>query len=527
MSVTSRTNTLFTLPLPGVSQYTRTGSLNTVVDNSELENNNLDIIKEHNTKRVFNVVRPNKKIEQPEIKKIEPESKKEILCQKKNKNVNYHELEVQLMMKDRMIEELLEENGKLIESMNKIEQDKIDETNRIQQGTEMILQQVVEDNEWYKAQFLEMKNELEKAISQTRNKGREIATLEKRCKNLIEEKETIQNFLDELTVQYDERIYQLQKHNQNICNISQLMKKYLGYGKKVRRHKGKQQDGSNCSISEIIKKIKEILNVEHNFSEIKYLVDQIELNALNFETEIEELINKFNFKNYNNQHFDENINDQVDFNDHNQSVIDKQNDLMSNNDYQKINNELESAKNEIEQLKFEITRKAEIIEELKKVNKDDKLEILDNIDNTKENSKIKSLEEKISILEKEKHELIKKIANMNRSNINKHNINNEYINRKLLVITEEGFSSNMNINGNKEIDHHEEEKISIDQCLNIKNSIKDFDKDEKNELNNNEQVQTVSVSDIIDKYIKYPIDHNNGKKQIIQRNSIQRNRYYK
>ncbi|CUV08009.1 unnamed protein product [Cryptosporidium hominis] len=526
MSVTSRTNTLFTLPLPGVSQYTRTGSLNTVVDNSELENNNLDIIKEHNTKRVFNVVKPNKKIEQPEIKKVEPENKKEILCQKKNKNVNYHELEVQLMMKDRMIEELLEENGKLIESMNKIEQDKIDETNRIQQGTEMILQQVVEDNEWYKAQFLEMKNELEKAISQTRNKGREIATLEKRCKNLIEEKETIQNFLDELTVQYDERIYQLQKHNQNICNISQLMKKYLGYGKKVRRHKGKQQDGSNCSISEIIKKIKEMLNVEHNFSEIKYLVDQIELNALNFETEIEELITKFSFKNYNNQNFDENINDQVDFNDHNQSVVDKQNDLMLNNDYEKINNELESAKNEIEQLKFEITRKAELIEELKKVNKNDKLEILDNIDNTKENSKIKSLEEKISILEKEKHELIKKIANMNRSNINKH-INNEYINRKLLVITEEGFSSNMNINGNKEIDNHEEEKISIDQSLNIKNSIKDFDKDEKNELNNNDQVQTVSVSDIIDKYIKYPIDYNNGKKQIIQRNSIQRNRYYK
>ncbi|KAH8583453.1 coiled coil [Cryptosporidium sp. chipmunk genotype I] len=515
MSVTSRTNTLFTLP--GVSQYARTGSFNTVIDHLELENNNLDVVKEgQSTKRVCNLSKPSKK--------VESESKKDILCQKKNKNVNYHELEVQLMMKDRMIEELLEENGKLIENMNKIEQDKIDETNRIQQGTEMILQQVVEDNEWYKAQFLEMKNELEKAISQTRNKGREITSLEKRCKNLIEEKETIQNFLDELTVQYDERIYQLQKHNQNIGNIGQLVKKYLGYSNRIRKHKEKLPDAPYCSISEIIQKIKELLIVENNFSKIKYLVDQIELNALNFEAEIGEILDKINCKNSNNQEFNENIDSEVNLNGYSESVIEKQNDLL-NSDFQRINSELESAKSEIKQLKFEIARKAEIIEELKNANKNDKLDILDNINNTKEDSKIKALEEKVGILENEKYELIKKIANINRNNINKeHNINNEYINRKLLVITEEGFSSEININ--KDIDNNEEDNVPIYNSLNITSPTRDSDKDDKNEINNNEQVQQVSVSDIIDKYIKYPIDYNNGKRQIIQRNSIQRNRYY-
>ncbi|OII72814.1 uncharacterized protein cubi_03684 [Cryptosporidium ubiquitum] len=514
MSTLTRSNTLFTLP--GVSQYARTGSFNTVIDHLELENN-LEIVKEgQNTKRVCDIAKP--------VKKVESESKKDIVGQKKNKNANYHELEVQLMMKDRMIEELLEENGKLIDSMNKIEQDKIDETNRIQQGTEMILQQVVEDNEWYKAQFLEMKNELEKAISQTRNKGREITTLEKRCKNLIEEKETIQNFLDELTVQYDERVYQLQKHSQNINDIRKLVKKYLGRNSRVRRYKEQLPDTLYCSINDIIQKIKELLNSESNFSKIKYLVDEVEINTLNFETEIEEILEKINCKNYNIENPNENINKDIDLTC--QSVMENQNDLKLNSDYQKINSELENAKNEIEQLKFEITRKAEIIEELKNSNKNVKLDILDNINNSKEDSKIKVLEEKISILENEKYELIKKIANINRNNMSNQLNVNEYINRKLLVITEEGISSS--VNTNKSVSNNEEDNVQIDQILNNENyktCVKDCDKDNAIEKNNNEEMQVVSVSDIIDKYIKYPVD-NNGKKKIIQRNSIQRNKYY-
>ncbi|KAJ1604412.1 putative coiled coil-containing protein [Cryptosporidium canis] len=494
MSATTRTNTLFTLP--GVSQYARTGSFNTVADHSEIENH-LDIAKDVQvTKRVCEIAKP---------------SSKELTNHQRSKSANYHELEVQLMMKDRMIEELLEENGKLVESMNRIEQDKIDETSRIQQGTEMILQQVVEDNEWYKAQFLEMKNELEKAILQTRNKGREINTLERRCKNLIDEKETIQNFLDELTVQYDERVDQLQRHSQNISSIGKLVKKYLGRNYGERRHKGAQDTGF-CSINEIIDKIKHILSAESNSSKIKHLVDEVELNTLNFEAEICEILDKINCKSYNNE--SERVQPQ--------SPMHDENNLKLNEDYQKVNVELENAKNEIKQLKNEISRKAEIIEELKNHNKNVKLDILESINNSKEDSKMKFLEERVALLESEKHELIKKIANFNRNNINKSSQANDYINRKLLVITQEEFSSNVDNNTkickNEKNSSKENPYLSTEDFMGSIDSIKDCDEDP--------QESSISVSDIIDKYIKYPIEYNNAKKQIIQRNSIQRNRYY-
>lgn len=512
MSVTSRTNTLFTLP--GVTQYAKTGSFNTVVDHGVELESDFDIPKGgQTTKRVCELAKP---------------GKKEFVNQNKNKNTNYHELEVQLMMKDKIIEELLEENGKLIESMNKLEQDKIDERSRIQHGTEMILQQVVEDNEWYKAQFLEMKNELEKAITQTRNKGREITTLEKRCKNLIEEKETIQNFLDELTVQYDERIYQLNMHNKSIRNISKLTKKYLGHKNKARRHRVDAQDTYSCSIHEMIEKIKHLLNSENNYSKIKYLVDQVELNTMNFEKELEEILERINCKSYNCDDARSNYKGEDLKMKTQPATVENENELkLINTDYQKINSELENAKNEIEQLKSEISRKAEIIEELKNRNKNVKLDILDNINNNKEDSKIQILEEKITVLEGEKHELIKKIANFNRNNANTLPQTSDYINRKFLVITQEEFSSSIDYNNKKDQPNKERDDVSKIQCLDASesSSVSSF---KECEINDNQEVQEVpiSVPDIIEKYIKHPDEYKNVKKEIIQKNSIQRNRYY-
>lgn len=507
MSVTSRTNTLFTLP--GVTQYAKTGSFNTVVDQGVELESDFDVLKEGQiTKRVCELAKSDKR---------------EFVNLNKKKNANYHELEVQLMMKDKIIEELLEENGKLIDSMNKLEQDKIDERSRIQQGTEMILQQVVEDNEWYKAQFLEMKNELEKAISQTRNKGREINTLEKRCKSLIEEKETIQNFLDELTVQYDERISQLNKHNQNIKNISKLAKKYLGYKNKTRGHRIDSQDSCSSSIHETIEKIKNLLSTENNYSKIKYLVDQVELNTMNFEMELEEILDRINSKSYN---CDDSCNFKAENLNTQPATLENENELkLMNTDYQKINSELEDARNEIEQLKSEISRKAEVIEELKNHNKNVKLNILDNINNNKEDSKIKILEEKITVLESEKYELIKKIANFNRNNPSTLSQPNEHINRKFPVIAQEEFSSSIECNkkndqSKKERDNSQ--KIQYLDAAECSTSFKDCDTKDNQEM----QETPISVSEIIEKYIKHSDEYNNVKKEITQKNSIQRNRYY-
>ncbi|KAH8738757.1 coiled coil protein [Cryptosporidium ryanae] len=534
MSSTTRANSLFTLP--GVSQYTRTNSLTTVIDNIELDNNGeIREVKEKNSLVCSGLV-----------------------CEavaKRSKNGSIHELEVQLMMKDKMIEELLEENGKLIENMNKLEQDKLDERNRIQQGTDMVIQQIVEDNEWYKSQFLEMKSELEKAITQTRSKGREISTMEKRCKTLIEEKETIQNFLDELTFQYDKRVEQLKNYKDNLVSMIKLTNKFVGTRNKYCK------GSDHCSIHDLVSKIREIINTGSNLNNIEHLVTQIQFNAKKFETEINEIYENIH-KNTSVQSLDNSDSQykcEKSINNKNNNLLEK-NSIISNferemaikdgefeasqkvinkgyenislkNKYNKVTSELENSRNEIEKLKYEIKRKSEIIQELKTLNRENS-DILDNINDKKENQQIRLLVDKISLLNNEKRELIQKIA---RSNLENQNITGEYENRKLLMTTEQlsRFKGIKREISDNIIENEESRTFNVTSCDNecnfaeskVNDITLNYEFGHENFEETKEDKANSSISKIVDKYINYPIDYAE-RKQIIQRNSVQRNRYF-
>ncbi|KAF7458794.1 coiled coil protein [Cryptosporidium felis] len=516
MSLTSRTNTLFTLP--GASQYVKSNTLNTVVDSLEFEEQ-LEQLKPGSSENSSYGIKNKSKVDSLKAESISKRVCEPVKTNKKdsnnlrNINSNYYDLEVQLMMKNKMIEELLEENGKLIDSMSKLEQEKIDETNRVQQGTEMLLQQVVEDNEWYKAQFLEMKNELEKAISQTRNKGREISTLEKRCKNLIEEKETIQNFLDDLTVQYDQKVNQLRTYKNNFNNINRLVNSFIGVKKNETIGNNEVLSYSQkVTLNTVIQKIKRSIERDGNFSKIKQLVEEVEGVTAKFETEINEIFEKIHNKNRNLGDGDL-ANNQI-----------EDNNLISNSEFMKIESQLQQAKNEIEQLNFEIKRKAEIIQELKDSNINTKLEILENVNNNKEDSKIKLLQEKVDTLEIEKQELIKKVANLNKRSI--------HITRKQSVISEEkvSFDSSNFQSPTKPFTPQETDLDNSGNNEGENNLENDTYNEEDNEDSSSSSYNLIhdpSISKIVDKYVNCP-ENNEGKekREMVQRNSIQRNRYY-
>ncbi|KAK6588623.1 hypothetical protein RS030_3447 [Cryptosporidium xiaoi] len=532
MSGTTRANSLFTLP--SVSHYTRTNSLTTVIDHMELSNN--AEMKEGKKEKTLGT---NSITESETILK-------------RNRNFNAHELEVQLMMKDKMIEELLEENGKLIENMNKLEQDKLDEQNRIQQGTEMVIQQIVEDNEWYKSQFLEMKNELEKAITQTRSKGREISTMEKRCKALIEEKETIQNFLDELTYQYDKRVEQLKNYKNNIINMVKLTNKFIGMNNNY--FKGSDY----CSINELVHKIREIISGDNNLNNIEHLITQIQFNAKKFEVEINEIyeniqkglstkdlstpINNDNCCESNDKMGNYSFGQNQIGNKFDSEIINKSNDLKVNqkvtnkgyenislkNKYNKVIDELENSKNEIDKLKYEIKRKSQIIQELKALNRENS-DILDNINNQKENQQIKLLLNKINILNHEKRELIQKIAKFNlenpiiteqKSNYESNRSQTEDSNVEKVddILENNGFNNTSSDNDCKFTEDTANTKKKDITIENDKFRLENFEETKEDKAYS-------SISKIVNKYIKYPVDYVE-KKQTIQRNSVQRNRYF-
>ncbi|KAL7068471.1 hypothetical protein ACR3K2_10800 [Cryptosporidium serpentis] len=524
MESSTRASTVFTLPkFPSPYDRSRVASVEEFekVDNTENE-----------TKNETNIC-----VIRPEIRKTS------IGLSRVN------ELEVQLKMKEKIIEELLEENNKLVNNMNSIELARDEERVRMQQGTDRILQQVVEDNEWYKANFVELRNDLEKAIVQVKSKSKELSNLEKRCKLLIEEKDTLKQHSEKISAQYLNSVNQIELYRKCIDKIIEVTGRFIGSSEE---HFSSYY-GNSCSIIKILDNIVNLLVNKSNIRKALKLILEIKDRAR--DTEIEIFTIKDNtFWNRDNDMFDLGINnfDKTVENDYKLKrnskdqclekdiAIEKASDngLPSNILQLKYNfllKDLEDAKNEIKKLRKEVILRGEKIEAIKKQNYQ--------VRKTKnpDNSVVEIFKSQIDHLKSEKAKLFKELLDMK---------NKKFKNRKECkksTILEENTDSKES-EGNSDISYLEvykdTENLAIgsdDSCIqDHSNTIFGDNLDNKkidavaieeypDSVNYNNQYLDFntkqSIDEIIKKYIKYPLE-GHLKKQNVQKRLIQRNRYY-
>ncbi|OII77959.1 hypothetical protein cand_037670 [Cryptosporidium andersoni] len=523
MDSSTRASTVFTLPkFPSPYDRSRVAS----VEEFEKVNN-----IENETKNETNIC-----VVRPEIRKTG------IGLSRVN------ELEVQLKVKEKIIEELLEENNKLVNNMNSIELARDEERVRMQQGTERILQQVVEDNEWYKANFVELKNDLEKAIVQVKSKSKELSNLEKRCKLLIEEKDTLKQHSEKISAQYLKSVNQIELYRKCIDKIIGVTGKFIGSSEGY----FPSYYGNSCNIIKILDNIADLLINKSNIRKALKLILEIKDRVRDAEIEIF-TIKDNTFWNGDNDMFELGISDldktvENDYNIENNKdqylekdiSIEKASDsgLPSNILQLKYNfllKDLEEAKNEIKKLRKEVISRGEKIEAMKKQNYEVRKV------RSPDNSVVEILKSQIDDLKSEKVKLLKELSDMK---------NKKFKNRKECKKSTilEKYTDSRESESDSDISYLEvyrdTENLSIrsdDSCIQDHNSTifgdnldnKGIDavaiEEYPDFVNYNNQYLDFntkqSVDEIIKKYIKYPLE-GHLKRQSVQKRLIQRNRYY-
>ncbi|EEA05122.1 uncharacterized protein CMU_041950 [Cryptosporidium muris RN66] len=522
MDLSTRASTVFTLPkFPSPYDRSRVAS----VEEFEKVNN-----IENETKNETNIC-----VVRPEIRKTS------IGLSRVN------ELEVQLKMKEKIIEELLEENNKLVNNINSIELARDEERVRMQQGTERILQQVVEDNEWYKANFVELKNDLEKAIVQVKSKSKELSNLEKRCKLLIEEKDTLKQHSEKISAQYLNSVNQIELYRKCIDKIIGVTGKFIGSSEGYLP----SYYGNSCNIIKILDNIANLLINKSNIRKALKLILEIKDRARDAEIEIF-TIKDNTFWNGDNDIFELGVSDldktvENDYNiekNNKDKYLEKDISIEKTSDsklpsnilqlkYNFLLKDLEEAKNEIKKLRKEVISRGEKIEAMKK----QKYEVLKV--KSLDNSVVEILKSQIDDLKSEKAKLFKELSDMkNKESKNRKECKKSTILEKCTDSRESESdisylelyrdTENLSIRSDYSCiqDHNDTifgdnldnkgiDTVAIEEYpdpVNYNNQYLDF---------NTKQ----SVDEIIKKYIKYPLE-GHLKRQSVQKRLIQRNRYY-